>query len=137
MYYIKNEQFKVYKTSMSLASYRDLTRKKNNLYVKDTDDGIEVEWQLKWSRGAYLIAYCRFAEGNNGNNTVEVRAKIKHANFYKIMLGIWIVLGGMWILFEPSASTIQSYIFGLLVIISFWSFLVANRNALIKTLSPT
>ena len=135
MQFFKPERVEIYRTSMNLASYREMVNKYRNLYVKDTDDGLEVEWKLSRSRGIYVTAICKFIPGPD-ENTIEVTAKIKHATFYQIMIVLWIVLGGLWIIFIPSISSLQSFLFGLLVVIGLWSFAASNRNTLLKNLSP-
>lgn len=133
MRFFKEEQFEAYKTQMSFADYRAMVSKYANLYVKDTPNGIDVEWKL--NRGIFVTASCKFVSGSD-SNIIEVSAKVKHAASYKYMLILWIVLGGLWILFVPSTLSLSGSLMAILAMIGLWIHAASNRNALLKYLSP-
>lgn len=134
MQLFKEEQFEAYKTQLSFTAYRDMVSKYVNLYVKDTPDGIKVEWKL--NRGIFVTATCKFVPGSD-SNIIEVSARVKHAASYKYLLILWVILGGLWIIFIPSILSLSSSLLGVLAMISLWSYATSNRNTLLKNLSPS
>ena len=122
-----------YSTSLNLDAYKEFVNNQTGLYVKDTQDGLQVEWKI--GRGIVLIAICKLITGND-NKSITITVDLIHATFYQVIVILWIILASLWIVFEPSSRSIASVIFGSSVIIGLWGYIILNRNNLLKILSP-